>query len=434
MIRTILIVVCTLFSFIASINAKENSSKNIIYMIGDGMGANYLTAYRYWIAQQPNHTINSTILDKLWVGNAMTYPDDDTFVTDSAAGATALATTTKTYNGAIAVDHQHQPLHTLLIEAKKRNKSTALLATSDITHATPASFYAHQKQRNEYNQIADQLYDNQWQNKPLADLVLAGGLTYLKRQDRNLLQEFTRLGYQLETDFNKLQNLNKLPALGVFHDKGFDYALDSQQNRLALMTRHALNLLANPTTKQNGFFMLIEASQIDWCGHANDIACALAEMHDFARAIEIAHQFVLSNPDTLLVVTADHETGGLSIGADGEYNWNPQVLNNVRHSLPILGKKLASSESPINTWYALTQIELSEEARAELTSIQSGEQNKYVNFARKVINQYSLTGWTSGGHTAADVPVLAAGADARLFYGFQDNTQIAEKLFYLLSR
>jgi alkaline phosphatase len=428
----------------------QAAPKNIIYMIGDGMGPAYLSAYRYYQDNPATKKVEATIYDELWVGVATTYPDDDTIVTDSAAGATALATETKSYNGAISVNHSHQPLTTLLEIAKAQGKHTAIVSTSQINHATPASFMAHNKSRKNYNEIADDYVDNKVSGKLVADLMFGGGTQYFIRKDRNLVQEFKQAGFQYADNWQQLQQLNKLPAMALLAQVGLPSALDNPvQQPLATMTNKALSLLQN---SEQGFVMMIEGSQIDWCGHANDIACAMAEMDDFAKAIAVAKAYVDAHPDTLLVITADHETGGLSLGAQGDYAWHRDVIKNVKNTAPEIAKALvqAADTDVSKVWLDKTALKLTD---AEMTALVQARDSAAQTFAKiagkqlddqleteaealdalaKVvkqhINHYSRTGWTSGAHTAIDVPVLAWGKERAAFAGFQDNTDIAHKL------
>ncbi|MDF2153387.1 alkaline phosphatase [Vibrio sp. CAU 1672] len=162
----------------AQVHAKE-TPHNIIYMIGDGMGPAYTSAYRYFTNNPDTAQIETTVFDSILVGMARTYPDDDTYVTDSAAGATALSSGIKTYNGAVAVDVNKKPVNTMLEMAKAQGITTALIATSQINHATPASFAAHNEFRKNYKQIADDYLDNTIRGKPPVDLMLGGGYVIL---------------------------------------------------------------------------------------------------------------------------------------------------------------------------------------------------------------------------------------------------------------
>ena len=192
----------------------ESAPKNIIYMIGDGMGPAYTTAYRYFKDDPNTKVVDPTVFDTILRGMAHTYPDDHTYVTDSAAGATALSSGHKSYNGAIAVDTDKKPVKTMLEVAKERGMTTALVATSQINHATPASFASHNESRRNYDEIANDYIDNKIAGKLPVDLMLGGGTKYYVREDRNLVEEFKAAGYQYSDDFAAMNDLKQVPALG----------------------------------------------------------------------------------------------------------------------------------------------------------------------------------------------------------------------------
>lgn len=227
----------------ASTSYADEAPKNIIYMIGDGMGPAFTTAYRYYHDDPSTEEIEPTVFDSILVGMAKTYPDDATYVTDSAASATALSTGVKSYNGAIAVDTEKKPIKTMLEMAKEQGMTTGLVATSQINHATPASFAAHNESRRNYDEIANDYVDNKVDDQLPVDLLLGGGVRYFERDDRNLVEEFKEQGYQYITDFKQLPALQTLPALGLFADKAFPFALDENPTRLQVMTNKALSLL-----------------------------------------------------------------------------------------------------------------------------------------------------------------------------------------------
>lgn len=410
--------------------------KNIIYMIGDGMGPAYVAAYRYYQHNPANATVANTVYDDLLTGMASTYPDDDTLVTDSAAGATALATGVKSYNGAISVNRQHIPIGTMMQLAKRLGKANGIVASSQVNHATPASFLAHNSSRRNMDDIANMYLDYRIDGKPVADLIIGGGTKYFVREDRNLIDGFTALGYQYTNDYNQLDNLTRLPAMALLADTALPAALNSAgDGMLAPLTKKALQLLS---TADKGFVLMVEGSQIDWCGHDNDIACALAEMHDFAKAISVAKAYVDANPDTLLIVTADHETGGLSLGANGVYEWRTDVIKQVKATGREIARQLQQLQSPqqISQRYTeLTGISL-DKAQLQLlvTALQDPDEKTARNQILQFVSDASLTGWTSGGHTAADVPVMAYGKNAGEFNGFMDNTAIAKKLIQYIQQ
>lgn len=409
----------------------QNAPKNIIFMIGDGMGPAYTSAYRYYQDTPKDGKVKRTIFDQLQTGMAMTYPNDSTIVTDSAAGATALSTGHKTYNGAIAVNTKREDLPTMLELAKRQGMTTALVATSQINHATPASFAAHNNSRKNYNQIADDYIDNKIAGKLPVDLMLGGGTEYFIRPDRNLVQEFKDAGYQYSDNLNALASVNQVPALGLYAKKGLPYAIDSDPKRLTKMTEKALELLKN---NSNDFFIMIEGSQIDWCGHANDIACAMTEMDDFAHAITLAKQYVDNHPDTLLVVTADHSTGGLTLGADRQYLWKADKVKAVKASLGEITKGLSAVKDPVSAWKNYVDFSLTNAQKAQLTQAHKQGEKALMLAVKNIINTTSYTGWTTGGHTAVDVPVLAYGKGAAQFNGLQNNTDIAKSLLEFIAK
>lgn len=417
---------------------------NVIYLIGDGMGVAATSAYRYYNNTSNNKVVNKTIFDEMLVGMSSTYPDDEVAnVTDSAAAATALATSVKTYNGAIGVDKQHNNVGSLLDIAKERGYLTGIAVTSQINHATPAAFVAHADSRFSYNQIADQYFDLRIHGKPKVDVLLGGGQEYYIRKDRNLVQEFKDIGYQYQDDINNLNQLTKAPALGLFAPTGMTFALDSAHPlRLAEMTQKALDLL-----QEKPFFLMLEASQIDWCAHANDVACTMAEMHDMAETMKVIKRFIDANPNTIFVATADHSTGGLSISANGEFNirgeymWLSNVVKKIKATGPVIAEKLVTNKAQwMNEWTALTSLPLTpqetqkmQQALDAVTEHKTKEEMMRVQtLALSIIDYYSCTGWTSKGHTGEDVQVFSYGKDKNNFVGAMDNVDIAKKLFTYL--
>ncbi|PCC10540.1 alkaline phosphatase [Pseudoalteromonas sp. JB197] len=410
----------------------DSAPKNIIYMIGDGMGPAYTTAYRYFKDDSNTKAIESTVFDTILTGMAHTYPDDHTYVTDSAASATALSSGHKSYNGAIGVDTNKKPVKTMLEIAKERGMTTALVATLQINHATPASFAAHNESRGNYDEIANDYIDNKIAGKLPVDLMLGGGTKYFIREDRNLIEEFKAAGYQYSDDINNLGQITQLPAIGLYAEKGLPYAIDEHPNRLARLTTKTLDLLDGQN--KEGFFVMIEGSQIDWCGHANDIACAMAEMDDFAKSVEKAKAYVDKNQDTILIVTADHSTGGLTLGAHGQYKWDTEIVKGVKASAGKLTSLLMDASDLKTVWSANTNIEFSSEHQIKLEQAKKMGK-KPLNLAIKsIINDASFTGWTTGGHTAVDVQVFAYGKGSEQFTGSQNNTDIADKLIAFIEK
>jgi len=428
--------------------------KNIIMVIGDGMGPAYTTAYRYFSDNPNTEIVEKTVFDRHLKGLSSTYPASISgVVTDSAASATALATGVKSYNGAIGVDVNKKEVQTVLEWAKLQGKKTGVIVTSQINHATPASYLAHNENRRNYNAIADSYIDDGIK----ADLYLGGGWKYFLREDRNLVDEFKQAGFHYIDSYQGLTSLpNNKPVLGLFADIGLPKALDdTNKHRLSTMTKaavhHLVDIQSTDDVKDNGFFMLIEASQIDWSGHGNDISNAMAEMDDLAKTLEYLEHFVANHPDTLVIVTADHSTGGFTLAAKGKYEWQVQSIRTMKHSVNYIAKKLATNEISADYANTLFNFKLSQEelnllikikATPKLENSKNIYQNKntspselaLLEKVKHIIDARTNTGWTSGGHTAVDVPVFAFGKQSELFNGLQDNTDIAKKIFMLLGK
>jgi alkaline phosphatase len=410
---------------------KEKPAKNIIIVIGDGMGPAYTTGYRYYMDNKNTPVVETTIFDELLTGMASTYPiNRQGYVTDSAAAATALSTGHKTYNGAIGVDANKKPVLTLMERAKQLGKKTGLVVTSQINHATPAAYFSHNESRKNYNEIADSYFDNKINGQFKADFMMGGGTEYFNRPDRNLVSEFKHAGFQYIDDFSKLKELDKKkPVLGLFAEIGLPWTLDDKNNNpLLAMAKTAVQHLEN----DEGFVLLVEASQIDWAGHSNDIGSAMAEMQDLAETLTWLKNYVESRDDTLLVATADHSTGGLTIGANGDYRWQPEFLKNLTLSPKSIAAKLAQENAPLSS----EQLSLSlgfnvSEQEANLFKNSKDEASIYQQL-KLLIDVKTNTGWTSGGHTGIDVQVFATGMGAKKFNRHQTNTDIAQTLFTLL--
>jgi len=426
--------------------------KNIIMVIADGMGPAYTTSYRYFNDDPSTELIEETVFDRLLVGSSSTYPARISgFVTDSAAGATALSTGYKTYNGAIGLDVNKNSVETVLEFAKKQGKKTGVVVTSQINHATPASYLAHNESRRNYNAIADSYLDNGIK----ANVYMGGGWQYFIREDRNLVDEFKAAGFQYIDNYSSLNNLKEnTPVIGLFGDTGLPYAIDDKDpQRLLTMTKAAIKQLEN----KNGYFMLVEASQVDWAGHSNDITTAMAEMSDLAVTMEYLEEYVKENPDTLIILTADHSTGGLTIGANGKYEWHPEILRTMKRS-PITSAKILSNQEITQQRlsellnFTVTQNETQQVQSAKINAIEEISAYKKLDekmklktikpdlsniisvAIKKIIDIRTNTGWTSGGHTAIDVPVHALGKSSEIFTGNIDNTDIAKQIFLLLGQ
>jgi alkaline phosphatase len=272
--------------------------KNIILMIGDGMGTTQLFAA---------YTANGgklNITNMPFSGFATTHSADD-YTTDSAAGGTALATGHKTYNGAIAVDMDKKPVKTILEIAEQHVKATGLVSSSAITHATPASFIAHNESRNNYEEIAADFL------KTDIDIFIGGCKNFFeKREDgRNLLEELKAKNYQVYDSISQAKNSTDGP-MAILTAAEHNSAFPERGNLVQEGTEKAIKIL---NKQEKGFFLMVEGSQIDWGGHENNTAYIVQEALDFDIAVGKALKLAAADGETLIIVTSDHETGGMSI-------------------------------------------------------------------------------------------------------------------------
>ena len=269
--------------------------KNIILLIGDGTGFNQIALSRMAIAGYDSRLY----LDKLpFTGISLTHSADN-IVTDSAAAATAWSTGHKTNNKFLSIKPNKEALQTLPEKLYRKGFLSGLVATSSITHATPAAFYAHVDNRYKEKEIARQLQGSS------IDIALGGGKKFFDIDQENI---------------NYLYNLNDLPkdgpgtskrVIGLFANDGIRRS-EASPTQLA-MTSAAIEHLLSRTSNCSGFFLMSEGSQIDWAGHDNDAKKMIEEFRDFDATIKEVIKFINKNKNTLLIVTADHETGGLQI-------------------------------------------------------------------------------------------------------------------------
>ena len=227
------------------------------------------------------------------------------YITDSASGATALASGVKTYNGAIGVNPDTISVKTILEELEEKGFRTGLVSTSAITHATPASFIAHQKSRNMYEEIAADFL------KTDIDVIIGGGYNHFaeRKDGKDLIKKFIAKDYKVVRSVSELEKISsgKVVALTAPEHNG---RVAERGNYLPFAMQKAIELLK---TKKDGFFLMVEGSQIDWGGHENNTSYVVEEMLDLDKAIGEALKFAASDGKTLIVVTADHETGGFAL-------------------------------------------------------------------------------------------------------------------------
>jgi alkaline phosphatase len=284
--------------------AAAGGPKNIILCIGDGMGAGQLTAARY--------VKGALEMERCPVGGLLLTHSADQMVTDSAASGTAISTGYKTSNGTIGQTPEGIPLKTALEAAEEKGKATGLVCTSSVTHATPAAFAAHVKSRKMEPAIAEQLAAAE------IEVLFGGGLGFflpgsapgsLRPDENNLLQTLTnRMTVVTTADgFESLETPER--AAGLFASNALPRASEGRIP-LSALTAKAIEILDQ---NDGGFFLMVEGSQIDWACHANDSEYLLSELLDFDEAVGVALDFAGQDGQTLVIVTADHETGGFTV-------------------------------------------------------------------------------------------------------------------------
>lgn len=305
------IALALLLIFGMSASPSSPRPKNIILLIGDGMGLSQGTAGMYANGNKLN-------LEKFPITGLMKTHSSSHLITDSAAGATAFSCGCKTYNGAIGVTKAKKPCLTILEQAEKNGLATGLVATSSITHATPAAFIAHAISRADHEDIAKFFVQTE------LDFFVGGGLDFFnkrKTDQRNLYAELVAKGYWLSNfEEKKLSETTPNPkqAFGWFSATGEPDSVKSGRDYLPLAAKMAPDFLKNRSEK--GFFLMLEGSQIDWACHAKDGPRAVDEMLDFDAAIGEIIRFAEADGNTLVIVTADHETGGLALEQGAGYD------------------------------------------------------------------------------------------------------------------
>jgi alkaline phosphatase len=292
------------FVFSAYPQGKHAKPRNIILMIGDGMGV--AQAYSGFTLNHGQLTLFTFPV----TGFSKTYSASN-YITDSGAGGTALSSGHKTYNGAIGVDPDTIPVKSILEYAEEYGLATGLVSTSSITHATPASFIAHQAWRDNYEGIALDFL------KTDIDVFIGGGIrNFTKRADKaDLVSQLRQKGYLVSYSMDTIRNVKSGKLAGLTAQEHNPPVLNGRGDMLPASTQTAINILSN---NRKGFFLMVEGSMIDWGGHANNTQYVATEVVDFDQAIANALAFAKKDGHTLVIVTADHETGGMSL-TGGDY-------------------------------------------------------------------------------------------------------------------
>lgn len=442
---------------------QEKKAKYVFYFIGDGMGVNQVNGTEMYLAEKEGRIgLKPLNFTQFPVVNVATTYSRYNSVTCSAAAGTALATGSKTKNGTIGMDSLHKaPLYSVAVKAKNAGKKVGITTSVSVDHATPAAFYAHQPNRSMYYEIGTDL--------PKAGFDFYAGAGFLRPDNKkdstamNLFELYDREGYTLIRGMEEYANQAGEAAKIIFiQQEGSDqeslpYAIDRKEGDLTLaqITENAIQFLTR--NNDNGFFLMVEGGKIDWACHGNDAATVFTEVVDMSEAVQKALDFYNQHPDeTLIVITADHETGGIVLGT-GKYALNLQALQyqklskeELTKAIQDLGKAKGNKISWEDVKNLLSEklgfwkeVQLSEEQEARLKKAYAStfssknakmEKNLYAENSQlaseaiRILDAVAMVGWTSGGHSAGVVPVYAIGAGSQLFSGKLDNTDIPKKI------
>ncbi|KAL0939490.1 alkaline phosphatase [Colletotrichum truncatum] len=407
--------------------------KNFIYIVPDGYGPASQTMARDYVSliqngQNPGAPVSIQLAaDKMVLGNVRTLASDN-LITDSAASATAFGCGVKSYNNAIGVDPNGEPVGSILEAAKLAGMKTGLVVTSTINHATPACYAAHAAHRNSYEKIAEHEIGYGHPLGPVADILLGGGRCYFKPDSDSTScrsDEIDLFGFAKEHGYHVMQNrsafdaLNKglgdihIPYIGLFNDGQMMYEIDrsrqpEKEPSLLEMVETALNSLHRAThCKEEGYFLMIEASRIDHAGHANDPAAHLFDTIHYNEVMGFVREWIDEHPDTMMMSAADHECGGLTLNG-----FNPLPFAKVNASTEALMKIWGDYKGPDKKAFLISEI-LSEYGLASATDAEVNTLLASRDLDTELGNLLASKAgvhWSTGGHTASDITLYGYGA------------------------
>lgn len=404
---------------------KPEEVENIIYMIPDGFDAAYATNYRHYKGEE------TPVWDEFLTG-MMKTDSADNLVTDSAAAGTAMARGVKTENGMIGMTPEGESPDSILEKSGNAGKSTGLVATSTITHATPAVFGANVEDRDNEAAIAPQLIEN-------VDVLMGGGQNMFlpeseggEQEEENLIEKAQADGFTYTNSLDEMQASEHEKILGLFSEEAMSPELErpEEQPSISEMTTSAIQSLEQD---EDGFFLMVEGSQIDWAGHAHDAGWAMSDTEAFEMAVQEAVDYAEAEGNTLVVVAGDHETGGMSVGGYDEYMAKPDILRDVTAT----GNKMAEelNEDASNAAEVLstfTNIDITDEEAARIQD--AGDEEARALEINSIVSEYAYVGWSTSQHTGTDVPLYAYGTGSEEFTGLLDNTEIPEKMSELIGQ
>ncbi len=449
-------IVLALSLFLLSLSLLAQTPKYVFFFIGDGMGANSVQLTEMYLASiQGKLGIEPLCFSQFPVATMATHYSANSDVTDSAASGTALATGVKTKNGRLGIDPDGNPVRNMAEMAKAKGQKVGIVTTTGINHATPGAFEAHQMDRGMYYEIAQDMIANGFD-------FYGGAALYHEnnRPDSPLRPQFEAAGYticnpqEFQAGWKDMKKILMLPGEGQYVSYSIDTVNDTpehQQDHVTFkqLVESAVTFLMKDNKK--GFFLMAEGSEIDHANHSHDAATCIHEVIDFDEGIKVAYEFYKKYPkQTLIVVTADHETGFLTLGPRNEKDLS--LLRVQKHSMNVLSsmlkqrmeerqdvlswdeireflkKELGLWDSVKMTWNdekALRDIYEETVAKRKAGSVKDlyADNAKIVAAAIGLLNQKARVYWVSG-HSSGYVPVFAIGAGSQLFTHKTDNAEI----------
>lgn len=469
--KSILIIwFCVLCLALPAAAQQAPKAKYICLFIGDGMGTAQRQAVECYLNATTKNTdpqsntpkSKSLAMNSLPAFGMTTTHALNTWITDSAAAGTAMACGVKTVNGRIAMDQNGNPVTTIAERAKQQGMKVGIVTSVSIDHATPACFYAHQKKRKYYYPICMDMLDSGF------DYFGGGSAQAIKIARKQKLPCPLKLarekGYRIVTRRDELMTAKPGEKLWAYNHAtdskaALVYEMDRPEDHISLaeFTRRGLELLENP----NGFFLMVEGGKIDWACHNNDTAAVIHDTLAFDKAIEEALQFYRRHPrDTLIVVTADHECGGMTIGCrSAGMTFKPEIIAGQKISAEAFlstVQKFRQQKLPFETalptiqdLFGLDTLKDSERMRLQNAYQQSVLKGKKppaphpqqpiyggrdsLKFACiQLVSERAGIGWSSSNHTGIPVPTSAIGPGSESFNGLYDNTDIFHKILSVM--
>ena len=412
--------------------------KYIFYFIGDGMGPSHVRGTElffnevFGVLGKENCKLPFTTFPNVAF---VTTHSASNGVTDSAASGTALATGSKANNGYIGVDANGEDVYSIAHKAKEAGMAVGIATTVPINHATPSAFYAHNKSRNNYHDIA------QWMLTADYDFYAGGDAKCTGEQRDVLYNKAKEQGYTIARGYEdykaKVNSAEKVMLYQKNVAEELPYAIDNEYDIVDLnlynITKAGIDFLYNKN--KDGFFFMVEGGKIDYASHNDDAVAAFYEVFGLSTAIEAALEFYASHKEeTLIVVTADHETGGLVLGYNGNYALYFKELTKQKVSLNKLNAMLRAEGT--TTWGKINDI-VKENTGVAIRGKHNSDENvemtsdlawKIATEAIYDLDRKAALSWASGNHSGTYVPLYAIGCGAEEFHGVMDNTDIPKTI------